>query len=103
MEIDKEAGEVLRSLRITLGWSLGEVAKRTDGEYKASIVGAYERGERALTLDRFVGLVRLYGAEPSSALAQILGEKEDPVLASIEKRLSEAAWKIYVDVSDSGD
>lgn len=32
----------------------------TGGEYKASVVGAYERGERAISVQRFVGLANVY-------------------------------------------
>jgi hypothetical protein len=40
---------------------LGEVESQTDGEFKASVVGAYERGERAISVQRFVRLSDVYG------------------------------------------
>jgi transcriptional regulator with XRE-family HTH domain len=54
-------GQRLRAARRQRGWSLGEVESQTDGEFKASVVGAYERGERAISVQRFVRLSDVYG------------------------------------------
>ncbi len=60
-------GQRLRAARRQRGWSLGDVETRTDGEFKASVVGAYERGERAISVQRFVRLAESY-AVPASEL-----------------------------------
>ena len=61
-------GQRLRAARRHRGWSLGEVETQTDGEFKASVVGAYERGERAISVQRFVRLAEIYGAGASELL-----------------------------------
>jgi len=54
-------GQRLRAARRQRGWSLGEIETQTDGEFKASVVGAYERGERAISVQRFARLADIYG------------------------------------------
>lgn len=61
-------GQRLRAARRHRGWSLGDVEAQTDGEFKASVVGAYERGERAISVQRFVNLADIYGAAASDLL-----------------------------------
>ena len=61
-------GQRLRAARRQRGWSLGDVEDRTDGEFKASVVGAYERGERAISVQRFVRLAESYGLPASELL-----------------------------------
>lgn len=61
-------GQRLRAARRHRGWSLGDVETQTDGEFKASVVGAYERGERAISVQRFVRLSDIYGATASELL-----------------------------------
>lgn len=61
-------GQKLRAARRQRGWSLGEVESTTNGEFKASVVGAYERGERALSVQRFVRLADTYGVAASDLL-----------------------------------
>lgn len=53
-------GMRLRAARRHRGWSLGELESYTGGEFKASVVGAYERGERALSVQRLVRLAEIY-------------------------------------------
>ncbi len=53
-------GMRLRAARRQRGWSLGDVESNTAGEFKASVVGAYERGERAISVQRFVRLAQVY-------------------------------------------
>ena len=61
-------GQRLRAARRQRGWSLGDVESQTDGEFKASVVGAYERGERAISVQRFVRLADIYGAGAAELL-----------------------------------
>lgn len=63
-------GMRLRAARRQRGWSLGELESYTGGEFKASVVGAYERGERALSVQRLVRLAEIY-AVPASDLLPI--------------------------------
>jgi transcriptional regulator with XRE-family HTH domain len=50
----------LRSIRQSAGLSLNDVADRTDDYFKASCIGAYERGERVIPADRLVELAEFY-------------------------------------------
>lgn len=61
-------GQRLRAARRHRGWSLGDVEGQTDGEFKASVVGAYERGERAISVQRFARLSDIYGTPASDLL-----------------------------------
>jgi transcriptional regulator with XRE-family HTH domain len=69
-------GQRLRAARRHRGWSLGDVEAHTGGEFKASVVGAYERGERAISVQRFVSLADVYG----SAAADLLPPMSEPRL-----------------------
>lgn len=61
-------GQRLRAARRQRGWSLGDVESRTDGEFKASVVGAYERGERAISVQRFARLAQSYDVPAAELL-----------------------------------
>jgi len=61
-------GQKLRAARRHRGWSLGEVESNTKGEFKASVVGAYERGERAISVQRFASLADIYGVVAADLL-----------------------------------
>jgi len=64
-------GQRLRAARRHRGWSLGDVESQTSGEFKASVVGAYERGERAISVQRFVRLSDIYGSSASDLLPAV--------------------------------
>ena len=53
-------GERLRAIRKQKGLSLQEVEAASDQEFKASVLGAYERGERAISVPRLQRLARFY-------------------------------------------
>lgn len=53
-------GEHLRKLRRQKGLSLLDVQALSEGEFKASVMGAYERGERAISAVRLAKLAALY-------------------------------------------
>lgn len=53
-------GERLRSIRRQKRLSLQDVERSSDQEFKASVLGAYERGERALSVPRLARLAALY-------------------------------------------
>jgi propanediol dehydratase large subunit len=40
----------------------------TEGEFKASVVGAYERGERAISVQRLVRMAEIYSMNPADLL-----------------------------------
>ena len=53
-------GERLRTIRKQKRLSLHEVEAQSSHEFKASVLGAYERGERALSLPRLDRLAQFY-------------------------------------------
>lgn len=60
-EYAQSVGERLRGVRLRKGLSLHEVERRSSKEFKASVLGAYERGERVISVPRLQGLARFYG------------------------------------------
>jgi transcriptional regulator with XRE-family HTH domain len=61
-------GERLRWVRAQQGHSLQDVEDRSSGELKASVLGAYERGERAVSIPRLQTLAAFYGVPVSQLL-----------------------------------
>ncbi len=68
------AGRALRAARSGRRMSLRHVEGLSRGRFKASALGSYERGERAISLERFCELSLLYGFPPQRLLADALGE-----------------------------
>jgi transcriptional regulator with XRE-family HTH domain len=56
----RKVGERLRAIRRQKRLSLQEVEARSGLEFKASVLGAYERGERAISVPRLQRLSRFY-------------------------------------------
>src|SRR5438309_1241533 len=59
-EINGRVGEHLRRLRKQKGLSLLDVEAASKKEFKASVLGAYERGERTVSAARLARLADLY-------------------------------------------
>lgn len=57
----RHIGARLRRVRAQQGLSLAQVEQRSEGRWKAVVVGAYERGDRAVTIGRLAGLASFYG------------------------------------------
>ncbi|MFV9671970.1 MAG: transcriptional regulator [Acidimicrobiia bacterium] len=80
---NERVGERLRSIRRQRGFSLQDVQSASDGEFKAAVLGAYERGERSLSVPRLHRLAGYYGVpvmqllppEPAAAIANQTGNK----------------------------
>jgi transcriptional regulator with XRE-family HTH domain len=56
----RKVGERLRAIRRQKGLSLQDVELGSQQEFKASVLGAYERGERAISVPRLQRLARFY-------------------------------------------
>lgn len=80
-------GERLRSIRLQKGLSLHDVEERSDKEFKASVLGAYERGERSISVPRLQRLARFY-AVPADRL---LPQDEDEVIVLDQPRSATSA------------
>jgi transcriptional regulator with XRE-family HTH domain len=59
-EYAQRVGGRLRSVRKQKGLSLQDVEAKSSLEFKASVLGAYERGERAISVPRLQRLARFY-------------------------------------------
>lgn len=75
---NEAVGRRLRSIRKQKGLSLQDVEASSDQEFKASVLGAYERGERSLSLPRMQRLAAFYGVPvdqllPSDGRSQAVG------------------------------
>jgi transcriptional regulator with XRE-family HTH domain len=56
----RKVGERLRAIRRQKGLSLQDVESGSQQQFKASVLGAYERGERAISVPRLQRLARFY-------------------------------------------
>lgn len=56
----RRVGERLRAIRRQKRLSLQDVEANSNQEFKASVLGAYERGERAISVPRLERLARYY-------------------------------------------
>jgi transcriptional regulator with XRE-family HTH domain len=56
----RKVGERLRAIRRQKRLSLQEVEAKSHQEFKASVLGAYERGERSISVPRLQRLARFY-------------------------------------------
>src|SRR5688572_5470919 len=61
-------GERLRSIRRQKRLSLQDVEALSAQEFKASVLGAYERGERAISVPRLLRLAQVYGVPAEQLL-----------------------------------
>jgi transcriptional regulator with XRE-family HTH domain len=64
----RKVGERLRAIRRQKRLSLQEVERDSNLEFKASVLGAYERGERAISVPRLQRLARSYRVPVSQLL-----------------------------------
>lgn len=67
-DYNKRVGETLRTTRRSKKMSLQEVEGLSNQEFKASVLGAYERGERAISVPRLWRLAGFYGVEVTALL-----------------------------------
>jgi transcriptional regulator with XRE-family HTH domain len=63
----EQVGERLRNIRLQKGLSLHDVEERSGKEFKASVLGAYERGERSISVPRLQRLAIFYGVPVGGA------------------------------------
>ncbi|MBA2574159.1 MAG: transcriptional regulator [Actinomycetota bacterium] len=64
----KALGARLRAIRQQQGLSLQGVEEKSNGVWKAVVVGSYERGDRAVTVQRLSELANFYGIPMSELL-----------------------------------
>jgi len=79
----RRVGQRLRAIRRQKRLSLQEVEAGSEEEFKASVLGAYERGERAISVPRLQRLARYYNVPVDQLLPEDgpdfgLGDQADP-------------------------
>lgn len=67
----EQVGERLRSIRLQKGLSLHDVEQGSNKEFKASVLGAYERGERSISVPRLQRLAMFYGVPVDHLLPKL--------------------------------
>lgn len=66
----KALGSRLRAIRTQQGLSLHGVEEKSAGRWKAVVVGSYERGDRAVTVQRLAELADFYAVPVSELLPE---------------------------------
>lgn len=72
-DYSKRVGDRLRAIRRQKRLSLQEVEAASVQEFKASVLGAYERGERAISVPRMQRLARFYNVPVDQLLPADVG------------------------------
>ena len=86
-------GERLRQIRQQKKLSLSEVENSTNHEFKASVMGAYERGERMISVPRLERLAHFYGVTVDQLLPRDKQREDDT------QTNSAAPTKLRIDVA----
>ena len=87
-EYAKSLGARLRSIRQQQGLSLQGVEEKSNGRWKAVVVGSYERGDRAVTVSRLAELADFYRVPVSELLPDGSGvrlEATNKIVLDLEK------------------
>ncbi|WP_420453312.1 transcriptional regulator [Ilumatobacter sp.] len=85
----QQVGDRLRAIRKQKRLSLQEVEAQSGQEFKASVLGAYERGERALSVPRLDRLAQFYSVPIEQLLPREVTGMEAAALESpINKKLA---------------
>ena len=69
-EYAKALGARLRAIRNQQGLSLQGVEEKSKGRWKAVVVGSYERGDRAVTVQKLAELADFYGVPVAELLPE---------------------------------
>ena len=69
--LGREIGAVLRLARRARGLALRNVSSLSSGTFKPSSLASYERGDRALSVEKFLMLADLYDIPSARLMAQI--------------------------------
>jgi len=84
---EQRVGERLRAVRKQKRLSLQAVEAESDHVFKASVLGAYERGERTISVPRLQKLAKFYNVP----VDQLLPKDSEPAGTTIDLRESDAA------------
>ena len=93
----RRAGERLRAIRRQKRLSLQEVESESEQEFKASVLGAYERGERAISVPRLQRLAHFYNVPVEQLLPP--EDLDIEVLDLTDRRLGRLDEPIVIDLT----
>jgi len=82
-EFSIAVGRVLRAARRRQSLTLHDVRRLSAGLFKASALGAYERGERHISLERFTLLAEIYNTSAAHLMSEVADGAPRPATASI--------------------
>ena len=82
----KVLGERLRGIRLQKRMSLHDVQHSSRGKWKAAVIGAYERGDRNVTVAKLSELADFYGVPVSEVLPE--DDASAPVRAREQRRVT---------------
>lgn len=80
-DLAKEIGRALWRARRARGLTLRQVADLGNGRFKATSIAGYERGERTISVERFIELCDAYDSSPQLVLEEIVraaGRRTEP-------------------------
>ncbi|MDG2218605.1 MAG: transcriptional regulator [Acidimicrobiales bacterium] len=104
-EYSGRVGERLRAIRRQKRLSLQEVESSSKQEFKASVLGAYERGERAISVPRLQRLARFYNVPVDQLLPADAGPsfgfspEGDPIIDLTERSSRREGEPITIDLT----
>lgn len=99
----RKVGERLRAIRRQKRLSLQEVEAKSNQEFKASVLGAYERGERAISVPRLQRLARFYSV-PVEQLLPVddgpdFGIETSPVIDLTDRPARQPGAPVMIDLT----
>ncbi len=100
-EYGRLVGERLRAIRRQKRLSLQDVEASSNQEFKASVLGAYERGERAISVPRLERLARFYNVPVDQLLPKATNVGVTPGLVDLTDRTGRAGVMINLTELDS--
>lgn len=103
----RRVGERLRKVRKQQRLSLQAVESSSDLEFKASVLGAYERGERAISVPRLQRLAKFYNVPVDQLLPRELADEPSWSSGTSDDEFSDdGASKVTIDLTrleDAGE
>ena len=90
----RQVGDRLRAIRRQKRLSLQDVEAASAQEFKASVLGAYERGERAISVPRLQRLARFYNVP----VDQLLPVDEGPDFGSTGRGYADGDSVVTIDL-----
>jgi transcriptional regulator with XRE-family HTH domain len=96
----RKVGDRMRAIRRQRGLSLHDVERVSGDEFKASVLGAYERGERAISVPRLERLATVYQVPAEQFLprddpGRIVETPASPALVIDMSRLSDLSGEPF--------